>query len=104
MRLCAQCGYITDSPQGLCSYHVRDYGVPSIPGDNWGAGNRIMCDFVHRGIVLTTTPSTARRDHDDSGGEVQAEPSGRLTTSARRWLFANTALLANTGLQPGEHA
>ena len=66
MRLCALCGYITDSADGICAYHVRMYDHPSFRGDNWAAGNRIMCDFLHRGIVVTAAASPVGPDHDDS--------------------------------------
>jgi hypothetical protein len=36
------------NPGGLCAWHI------SADGDDWATGNRIMCDFVHRGIVLLT--------------------------------------------------
>jgi hypothetical protein len=47
MILCAQCGQPTDDRGGLCSYH-------SDSGDSWASGNRVMCDFLHRGIVAST--------------------------------------------------
>ena len=30
---------------GLCSHHGVEYG------DDWARENRVMCDFIHRGIV-----------------------------------------------------
>jgi hypothetical protein len=29
----------------MCAHHVASYG------DDWAMGNRIMCDFLHRGVV-----------------------------------------------------
>lgn len=46
MSLCALCGQPTLGTDALCGYHSAAYG-----GD-WATGNRIMCDFLHRGIVL----------------------------------------------------
>jgi len=45
VSLCAQCGQPTFGPAGLCTYHDSGHG------DDWAAGNRIMCDFLHRRIV-----------------------------------------------------
>jgi hypothetical protein len=52
MSLCALCGHRTLG-EGLCAYHGTDR-------DNWARGNRIMCDFIHRGILLETPPPHAR--------------------------------------------
>jgi hypothetical protein len=29
----------------MCAHHVASYG------DDWAMSNRIMCDFLHRGVV-----------------------------------------------------
>jgi len=50
VSLCAQCGEPTFGSAGLCTYHDSGHG------DNWAAGNRIMCDFLHRGIVSSGRP------------------------------------------------
>jgi len=63
MSICAQCGFLTDSPEELCAYHVGGHGYSAPGGDDWATGNRIMCDFLHRGIVLPT--AAAAREHDD---------------------------------------
>jgi len=47
MNLCALCGSPGATAGGLCAYHTS---VPEGGGD-WANGNRIMCDFIHRGIV-----------------------------------------------------
>jgi len=52
MSLCALCGLAT-SDTGICSHHFGPYGE----GTDWATGNRIMCDFVHRGIVPPTPPA-----------------------------------------------
>ena len=46
MSLCAYCGQLT-SDHGFCAYHALGDG-------DWATGNRIMCDFIHRGIVSLT--------------------------------------------------
>jgi hypothetical protein len=50
VSLCAQCGEHTFGSAGLCTYHDSGHG------DNWAAGNRIMCDFLRRGIVSSRRP------------------------------------------------
>jgi len=45
MSRCGLCGQPTAGPGEICVYHLYPHG------DDWAAGNRIMCDFVHRGIV-----------------------------------------------------
>jgi len=45
MSLCIQCGYPTSGPDDMCAHHVAS------DADDWAMGNRIMCDFLHRGIV-----------------------------------------------------
>jgi hypothetical protein len=49
MSLCAQCAQPTLADRDLCVHHLYPHA------DDWAAGNRIMCDFVHRGIVLPAT-------------------------------------------------
>ncbi|HEU5193977.1 MAG TPA: hypothetical protein VFW70_04480 [Methylomirabilota bacterium] len=46
---------------GVCSFHFyREH--------EWATGNRIMCDFLHRGIVPPASPPTA----DDREAFVEA--------------------------------
>ena len=52
MSLCIQCGYPTSGADDMCVHHVAAYA------DDWAMGNRIMCDFLHRGIV---SPPPGRR-------------------------------------------
>ena len=53
MSLCVQCAQPTFGPGQLCAYHT------SGPPDDWAIGNRLMCDFLHRGIVPPTPPGFA---------------------------------------------
>jgi len=55
VSLCAQCGQPTFDSGGLCPYHNSGHG------DDWAAGNRIMCDFLHRGIVSPGPPDLVDR-------------------------------------------
>jgi len=55
MALCVLCAQPCVGPDDVCAYHM------SGPGDDWATSNRIMCDFVHRGI-LAPAP---RERHDD---------------------------------------
>ena len=43
MSVCVQCAQPTVGE--LCSHHAVAHGA------DWATGNRIMCDFLHRGIV-----------------------------------------------------
>ena len=45
MSRCAYCGDVTIG-SGLCPHHGAGYA------DGWARENRIMCDFIHRGIVV----------------------------------------------------
>jgi hypothetical protein len=51
MSLCAQCAQPTLTERDLCVHHLHLYPH----ADDWAAGNRIMCNFVHRGIMLPAT-------------------------------------------------
>jgi len=45
MSLCPYCGHPAFGPGPICLYH-------DTPDRNdWATANRIMCDFVHRGVV-----------------------------------------------------
>ena len=55
MTVCLQCGLSTLAAAEICSHHV--YG----DGDDWATANRIMCDFLHRGVVAATP---CERDED----------------------------------------
>ena len=58
MSLCAYCGQATSDDRGFCAYHAFGDG-------DWATSNRIMCDFIHRGIV-----SLAPRQLTDTSIEV----------------------------------
>ena len=45
MSLCALCAQPMLDGDDVCAFHLYGHG------DEWATGNRIMCDFVHRGIV-----------------------------------------------------
>ena len=45
MALCVTCAQPTLTDQEVCAYHLFNQG------DDWATSNRIMCDFLHRGIV-----------------------------------------------------
>jgi hypothetical protein len=45
MSMCPVCGQQLSGSAGLCPQHTGG----SVSG--WAAGNRIMCDFFHRGIT-----------------------------------------------------
>ena len=44
-RRCAYCGDVSLDLSGICRVHTI------LQGDDWARGNRIMCDFIHRGVV-----------------------------------------------------
>jgi hypothetical protein len=49
MTLCVVCAQPTLGDTDVCVFHL--YGQ----GEDWAKGNRIMCDFLHRGIVPATS-------------------------------------------------
>ena len=51
MSRCVNCGETVIEGRSLCPYHVMGNG------DDWATANRIMCDFVHRGIIVVSRPS-----------------------------------------------
>lgn len=53
MSLCAACGLQLNGDSALCAHHH------SLDADNWAIGNRVMCDFLHRG------KEPARLSHED---------------------------------------
>ena len=53
MSLCVLCAQPTLGPGDLCPYHFAGQA------DDWAAGNRVMCDFLHRGIVGATRHDVA---------------------------------------------
>jgi hypothetical protein len=57
MSLCPLCGGPSYGADALCAHHVHAAG-------DWATGNRIMCDFIHRGIV-SRTPAGSSLSHPD---------------------------------------
>ena len=45
MSRCVLCAQPTPDSEDVCSFHLYS------SGEDWARGNRIMCDFLHRGIV-----------------------------------------------------
>ena len=66
MSLCVHCGQPVVDSSGLCTYHVTGRGK------DWAMGNRIMCDFFHRGIVLPSPSEPVGRSVDVFVGELEA--------------------------------
>jgi hypothetical protein len=54
--VCSLCGWVMEGDWGICPYHYSR----EEPG--WAIGNRIMCDFLHRGILLPEPPRLAAAD------------------------------------------
>ena len=52
MALCVLCAEPTLGDQDVCVFHLYGHGA------DWATGNRIMCDFLHRGVV---PPAAAER-------------------------------------------
>jgi len=51
----------------MCAHHVAS------SGDDWAMGNRIMCDFLHRGVSPPPEQRTATLTMD-----AELEPAGVL--------------------------
>lgn len=54
--LCALCGLQITTDSGLCPHHSMAYG------EDWSVGNRIWCNFFHRGEVPTRLSSSDRAE------------------------------------------
>lgn len=52
---CVVCGCPVED--GLCRHHVDGY-----TGDRWADTNRILCDWLHRGIEPTRLTAEQRAD------------------------------------------
>ncbi|HMG19368.1 MAG TPA: hypothetical protein VK573_11630 [Gemmatimonadales bacterium] len=45
--ICALCGIAVYGGEGeICAHHTVAF-----TGERWSDGNRIMCDFLHRGVI-----------------------------------------------------
>ena len=53
MSLCVQCAQPMSGSSEICAYHTAGHT------DDWAKGNRLMCDFFHRGIVPATPHGVA---------------------------------------------
>ena len=62
----AYCGDETLGRRALCGRHGASYD------DDWAIGNRIMCDFVHRGIVLGAPPKPRGSEAEVPRGTLEA--------------------------------
>jgi hypothetical protein len=58
MSLCVLCGIETNTAEALCAYH------PGGTDADWAHSNRVMCDFVHRGVVPAATAVAMAIDVD----------------------------------------
>ena len=47
MSLCPMCGITVVAGDGICPWHTMPNELPG----SWAEGNRVMCDFFHRGIL-----------------------------------------------------
>jgi hypothetical protein len=56
VSLCALCGQALTMGASLCAYHQP------APGGSWAVENRIVCDFVHRGIAPPRLSAAERAD------------------------------------------
>jgi hypothetical protein len=56
MSLCAVCGQRLSESTDLCPQHTGGLA------GGWAAGNRIMCDFFHRGIDPPRLSAADRAD------------------------------------------
>ncbi len=78
MSLCVICGYSTPDADDVCAHHVASVA------DDWAAGNRLMCDFLHRGIV-STPPA---RHGAPMRNLITEEPAGELNDGDRAAVIA----------------
>jgi hypothetical protein len=56
ISLCSVCGQRVVGNAGLCAHHA------AVSTDSWAVGNRILCDFFHRGIAPPRLPEADRID------------------------------------------
>jgi hypothetical protein len=56
MSLCASCGLPLTGDTALCPHHHCVFG------EDWAAGNRLMCDFFHRGKIPARLDPNERKD------------------------------------------
>jgi len=64
MSLCVCCAQPVGDGGDFCGYHtLGDSG-------DWATGNRIVCDFIHRGIVPLTPCDTSETSLEIVGMEA----------------------------------
>lgn len=56
MNRCNQCGIELLAAFTLCPHHYLNTDA------GWATTNRIMCDFVHRGLAPAPVPPASRED------------------------------------------
>jgi hypothetical protein len=56
VSICASCGLQLAGDSALCPHHHCVFG------DDWAEGNRLMCDFFHRGKVPPRLPTEEPED------------------------------------------
>jgi len=56
VSICASCGLQLAGDSALCPHHHCVFG------DDWAEGNRLMCDFFHRGKVPPRLPADEREE------------------------------------------
>jgi len=56
ISLCSVCGQRVVGNAGLCAHHA------AVSTDSWAVGNRILCDFFHRGIAPPRLTAADRID------------------------------------------
>jgi hypothetical protein len=56
VSLCAYCGYAIVGSSGICPFHS------DAEADDWARQNRIMCDFIHRGVVMAVPDDGVMRE------------------------------------------
>ena len=77
MKLCPACGHLIVGPGAICSHHTA---TPL--RDDWARGNRIMCDFVHRGIAARAAPPSPARSPGTAQGAFRSDT---VACSTRPW-------------------
>jgi hypothetical protein len=86
VSLCVQCGYPTSGADDMCAHHTSSHA------DDWAMGNRIMCDFLHRGVVSPPSewrPTTLTRFMRHDGSTSNRHPSRIVTEPYEPPLIAN---------------
>jgi hypothetical protein len=58
MSACVLCGLEVRDDVALCAHHL--FGNE----EDWAACNRVMCDFVHRGVTPRRLPREQREEAD----------------------------------------